>query len=253
MGRVGIVDQLRAAGCVFAEEEARLLTEAAGSEAELAKLVARRVSGTPLEYVVGWAEFRGLRVRVWPGVFVPRRRTAFLVELAAAARPVTVLDLCCGSGALGLALVREVPGVELVASDIDPVAVDCARVNLEAVGAQVYRGDLFESLPVTLRGRVDVLLANVPYVPTEDIVEMPPEAREHEPRGTLDGGPDGLDMLRRVADGVLDWLAPGGMLLIEISAAQAESAVAELTRRGLAAAIAESEEYDATAVVGVRR
>lgn len=247
---------LRAAGCVFAEDEARLLLAAAGSDEELDDLVARRAAGAPLEYLLGWVEFGGLRVGVRPGVFVPRQRTVFLVDEAVAlvrARPdhPTVVDLCCGSGALGLALVHALARpLELVASDIDPVAVACARANLAPIGARVYRGDLFDALPDELRGRVDVLLANTPYVPTHRIAQLPPEARDHEPVTALDGGPDGLDVFRRVAAGAGAWLCPGGHLLIEIGVDQAATAAAILTEHGLTPRIARSTELDATVAIG---
>lgn len=215
-------------------------------------MVDRRAAGLPLEQVLGWAQFRGLRIIVEPGVFVPRRRTEFLVEQAAAfARPgAVVVDLGCGSGALGAALSAVVPGgVELHAADIDPAAVRCARRNLAPVGGRVYEGDLFEPLPAALRGRVDVLLANVPYVPTEEIALLPPEAREHESRAALDGGEDGLDVLRRVAAAAPVWLAPGGRLLVETSERQAPSAVAIVTRAGLSGRPAVSDEVSATVVI----
>ncbi|MBF6170400.1 putative protein N(5)-glutamine methyltransferase [Nocardia blacklockiae] len=255
-----VVAALRAAGCVFAEDEAALLLEAASSPAELDALVAQRISGIPLEHVLGWAEFRGLRVAVTPGVFVPRQRTGFLVELAVefgrGDHSRVVLDMCCGCGALGLAVATELARngirVELAASDIEPAAVACARRNLEPLGARVYAGDLFAALPANLAGRVNVLLANTPYVPTAAIADMPPEARDHEPRTALDGGGDGLDLVRRVAAGAPAWLAPGGLLLVESSAAQA-SAVAEVfARHGLSPVIAESEELYATVVTGRR-
>ena len=162
-----VVSRLRAAGCVFAEDEARLLVSAARTPADLAAMVDRRVAGLPLEHVLGWAEFCGLRIAVDPGVFVPRRRTEFLVGQATAlARPgAVVVDLCCGSGAVGAALVAALDRVELYAVDLDPTAVRCARRNVAAAGGQVYEGDLYDPLPATLRGRVDVLVANAPYVP----------------------------------------------------------------------------------------
>src|SRR5947207_3551405 len=124
-----VVAALRAAGCVFAEDEAALLAAAAASEDELDAMVARRASGVPLEHVLGWAEFCGLRIAVDPGVFVPRRRTEFLVRQAVALVPphAVVVDLCCGCGALGAAVAAAVPGVELHATDVDPAAVRCAR------------------------------------------------------------------------------------------------------------------------------
>ena len=147
--RSAVAARLRAAGCVYAEDEADLLISAARSEAELAALVDRRAEGQPLEYVLGWAEFCGLRIAVDPAVFIPRRRTEFLAGQAIAlARPgAVVVDLCCGSGALAAALAAAVPGAGVHAADIDPAAVRCARRNLATAGGQVYQGDLFGPLP----------------------------------------------------------------------------------------------------------
>jgi release factor glutamine methyltransferase len=247
-----VVARLRAAGCVFAEEEAALLAGAAGSPERLELLVARRAAGEPLEQVLGWAGFCGLRIAVEPGVFVPRRRTELLARQAIAlARPgAVVLDLCCGSGALGAAVAAAVPGIELHAADVEPAAVRCARRNLPT--AQVHEGDLFEPVPARLRGRVDVLVANVPYVPTGEVALMPPEARDHEPRRALDGGADGLDVLRRVAAEAPHWLAPGGSLLTETGARQAAAAAAVLTAAGLDARTAGDDDLGATVVTGVR-
>ena len=246
-----IIDRLRAAGCVFAEEEASLLIEAADTEAELEILVAKRAEGLPLEHLVGWADFDGLRITVGPGVFVPRRRTEFLVELAAelAPREATVVDLCCGSGALGAALLARRPDVRVTASDIDPVAVGYAWRNLPP-NSLVVAGDLFDPLPVILRGHVDLVLANTPYVPSASIALMPREARLHEPRATLDGGVDGLDLQRRVAAEVPGWLAPGGRVFVEVSEAQAPAAAQLLCDSGLKAEVHESDQ-EATVVSGI--
>ena len=247
-----IVTRLRAAGCVFAEDEARLMTAAARTPAELDAMVSQRASGLPLEQVLGWAEFCGLRITVTPGVFVPRRRTEFLVRKAAAlTRPGDVIvDLCCGAGAIGAALAAIVDRAEVHAADIDPAAVRCARLNLPE--SHVYQGDLYEPLPVSLRGRVAVLAANVPYVPAGEIGFLPPEAREHEPRVALDGGADGLHVLRRVAAGAPGWLAPGGYLLIETSERQAPGADAAFAASGLAARVARSPDLDVAIVIGRR-
>lgn len=257
-----VVNTLRHAGCVFAEDEAALLLEAAaGDAARLSDLVAQRVSGTPLEYLLGWVEFRGVRVGVRPGVFVPRQRTAFLVEQAVAGvAPGTartcVVDLCCGCGALGLTAATELGAkgcdVELVAADIDPVAVACARENLAPMGAPVFGGDLFDALPADLRGRIDVLLANTPYVPSARVADLPPEAREHEPLVALDGGADGLDVFRRVVEGAARWLAPGGSVLVEIGTGQVDTASAVVVEHGLVPRVEHSEEYYATVVIGTR-
>jgi release factor glutamine methyltransferase len=230
-----------------------MLSSAARTPAELTAMVDRRVAGEPIEQVVGWAEFCGLRIAVGPGVFVPRRRTEFLVREAAAralARAV-VVDLCCGSGAVGAALAAAVDLVALYAVDIDPAAVRCARRNLAAAG-QVYEGDLFEPLPAALRGSIDVLVANVPYVPTGAIGLLPAETRVHEPRLALDGGADGLDVLRRVTAAAPLWLAPGGCLLVETSERQVPQAVESFAGHGLIPRVVSAEELNATVVIGTR-
>ena len=250
-----LVARLRAAGCVFAEEEAAELLAAAAGPADLAAMVDRRVAGEPLETVLGWARFCGLRVAVEPGVFVPRQRTALLVEQAVAllrdapGLPV-VVDLCCGSGAVALAVAAGLGPVELHATDVDPVAVRCARRNLEPVGGRVHQGDLYAALPAALRGRVDLLAVNAPYVPSAAVALMPPEARDAEPRTALDGGPDGTVLQRRVAAEARCWLAPGGTLLVETSARQAPRTAAAVRAGGLRAAVVRNEERDATVVLG---
>ena len=240
-----IAARLRAAGCVFAEDEARLLAAAARTPAELDHLVDRRVAGLPLEHVLGWAEFRGRRIAVEPGVFVPRHRTELLVREAAALAPrgAVVVDLCCGSGAIGAAL----GAVELHAVDLDPAAVRCARRN---VTGRVYEGDLYDPLPPELRGRVDAIVASAPYVPTPAIALMPREARVHEPRAALDGGEDGLGVVRRIVAGAPAWLAPGGSLLVETSAGQAPAAAGAMAACGLAPRVVTSDELEATVVIG---
>jgi release factor glutamine methyltransferase len=246
------VTRLRAAGCVFAEDEAALLERAARTPAELADMVDRRTGGLPLEHVLGWVEFCGLRIAVDPGVFVPRRRTELLVRHAASLAPPgpTVLDLCCGSGALGVVLTTLLDDVELHATDLEPAAVRCARRNVGPVGGQVYEGDLYRPLPTTLRGRVDILVANTPYVPTDSIGLLPPEARIHEPKIALDGGADGLDVVRRVAAEATDWLAPGGHLFVETSEGQLPIAVEVFASNGLTPSVATSDELGATVVIG---
>lgn len=254
MDLADLAARLRAAGCVFAEEEAELLRDAGEDR------IARRVAGEPLEHVLGWAAFRGLRIVVAPGVFVPRHRSELLVDLAVArVRPgAVVVDLCCGSGALGAAVARgshaslpaydarnATPSIELHAVDSDPTAVACARRN---VPGHVYEGDLDAPLPARLRGRVDVLLASPPYVPTAEIERMPPEAREHEPRPTLDGGPDGLVLARRIAALAPGWLAPDGALLVECATHQASDLAVAVRGAGLTATVHTDE--DATTVEG---
>ncbi|MEV6099752.1 methyltransferase [Nocardia sp. NPDC051981] len=294
---------------MFAEDEAALLLDAATGADHLESLVTQRIAGFPLEHLLGWAEFRGLRVAVGPGVFVPRQRTSFLVEQAIALghsmiRPpvstgiahdsaatdaaagttiaatreqpvrsrtltdpaettvahadstLVALDMCCGCGALGLAFAKEMAEegirVELTAADIEPAAVACARANLGVVGARVVEGDLFDAVPADLRERVHILLANTPYVPSEDIAWMPPEARDHEPRRALDGGADGLDVLRRIAAVAGEWLCAGGHLLVEESEEQAPVAAGIMREYGLSARIVECEDMGATVVIGTR-
>jgi release factor glutamine methyltransferase len=282
---------------VFAVDEAHVLLNAARTREELDAMVERRAAGEPLEQVVGWAEFCGLRIFVDPGVFVPRRRSEFLVSVAvglvrsrgACGLPV-IVDLCCGTGALGLAVAAELgrgsessgggepgqdgqPGqdaglggggftsppsasllaAELHAADLDPAAVACARRNVEAAGGQVCQGDLFGALPSALRDRIDVLICNAPYVPTSEIAFMPAEAREHEALMALDGGTDGLAILRRAAAGAVEWLAPGGVLLVETSERQAPSMASAMSAAGLAAQVREDDESGATVVTGLKQ
>lgn len=231
-----LVLALRTAGCVYAEDEARLILDDGRDPAEL---LARRVAGEPLEWVLGWAWFGtedgdGLRVAVHPGVFVPRGRT---IELALAAQDLlpeggTVLDLCCGSGAIAAYLHHQVPSARYWAADVDDRAVACARQNLPF--ATVVAGDLFAPLPDSLRGDIDVLVANTPYVPSDVVGLMPAEARDHEPLHTLDGGPDGLALLRRIATEAPTWLRPDGSVLIEINESQYDAARAAFEGAGLA-------------------
>lgn len=244
-----LVAALRAAGCVYAEDEAALLRSAARGPGELQRLIARRVGGEPLEQVVGYAEIDGLRVAVAPGVFVPRLRSVALVRLARTHLRAgdAVIDLCCGTGALGALLLRDVADLDLWAVDVDPAAVGCARRNLPV--ERVLQGDLFAPLPATLRGRVRVVVCNAPYVPTGEIAAMPTEARDHEHRVALDGGTDGLDVHRRVFVAASAWLAPGGRVLVETSRRQASKTAGLARAAGLTAEVVRDESVDGTIVV----
>lgn len=246
-----LIARLRAAGCVYAEDEARLLLDAAADPDELERMVAARVAGTPLEQVLGWAEFAGLRIAVEPGVFVPRRRSEVLVSAALdrLAPGAVVIDLCCGSGAVGAAIASR-QRTELHAADLDPVAVRCAARNLAKYGAPTYCGDLFDPLPAELRGRVTVIVANAPYVPSDRIALMPTEARDHEPRLALDGGADGVALHRRIAAAAPEWLAPGGRALIETSPDQAGLTRAAVVAAGLTATVVHDASVEGTAVIG---
>lgn len=249
-----VVDTLRAAGCVYAEDEASMLLTAAESSEELDRMIRQRVSGLPLEQIVGWAAFCGLRILVEPDVFVPRRRTEFLAEQALKLTvPGSIaVELCCGAGAVSAVLLTHVPSIELYAADIERPAILSARRNLEPLGGRVFLGDLYDPLPLELQGRVDVLVANAPYVPTASIGLMPPEARLYEPKITLDGGADGLDVQRRIVATAPLWLAPTGALLIETSEQQAPTTAAIMTSAGLVAHTVRDEEREATVVIGRR-
>jgi release factor glutamine methyltransferase len=250
-----LVVRLREGGCVFAEDEAAVLAAEAPDAATRELLLRRRLAGEPLEQVVGWVEFAGLRVSVAPGVFVPRRRSeavvAHAVRLARGVERPVVVDLCCGAGALGAAAAHAVPDARLHAADIDPAAVACARTNLPR--GQVHHGDLYDALPGRLRGRVDVLVVNAPYVPSDEVRLMPAEARLHEPVLALDGGVDGLDLHRRVATGAPAWLSPVGHLVVETSRRQARCTAAACAAAGLLPTIHSHEDLDATVVVAGRR
>jgi release factor glutamine methyltransferase len=246
--------ELAAAGCVSAAAEADWLLEEAPEAETLRAMVARRVAGEPLQYVIGWAPFGRLRLRVGPGVFVPRPETETLADRAAAhlrsipgprpegsgepqggapVKPIAV-DLCTGSGAIACFLAAEAPGTRVLATELDPGALVWARANADRYGVELLAGDLDEPLPAELAGRVDVLCANVPYVPSGAIATLPTDVRDREPRLSLDGGLDGLDVFRRLAGRATHWLAPGGRLYAEIGEDQASAAAALLAEAGLA-------------------
>lgn len=252
-----LVARLRAAGCVWSEDEAALLSAAAATAEEREVLAARRIAGEPLELVLGWVEFLGRRLVVAPDVFVPRHRTELLARttLAYAAtrseapdgRRLVVVEMCCGVAPVAAHL--DAARVEVHAADLSPAALGCARRNAPA--AALHLGDLYDALPSELRGRVDVLAANAPYVPTDRIADMPREAREHEPRVALDGGAEGVDLHRRLAAQARDWLAPGGVLLVETSPAQAALTTAAMTAAGLATEIVADDETGGCVAVGL--
>lgn len=252
-----VVARLRAAGCVWAEDEAAALEEASATSAELEALVARRVAGEPLETVLGWVEFLGRRLLVAPGVFVPRRRTELLARLAltqVADRgrpdevPPVVVEMCCGVAPVASCFGGR--GTEVHAADVSTAALACARANAHA--ADLHLGDLYDALPERLLGRIDVVAANAPYVPSDRIATMPPEARDHEPFVALDGGPDGADLHRRLAAGAADWLAPGGVLLVETSPVQADLTSRAMASAGLVAEVVVDDEIGGCVALGER-
>ncbi len=200
-------------------EEAEELIEAAGGDQQvLERLVARRVTGEPLAWVTGRTSFHGHRVLVHAGVYVPRGQTEALVRRAIQLLPADGMaaDLCTGSGAIALALGRARPGARVVATDLDQAACRCAAAN----GVEVYAGHLAEALPGELRGRFDVVIAVVPYVPSEEIVFLPRDVRQYEPLGALDGGPHGTRVLEQAVRAAAGLLRPGGSLLLEVGGDQ---------------------------------
>ncbi len=245
-----LVTRLRAAGSVFAEDEAALLIRAAADDAHLERMTQRRIRGDALEHVVGWTDFCGLRIPLDAGVFVPRRRTEVLARatLDRVRDGDLVVELCCGAAAIGRFLIEH-RRIELHAADVVPAAVANARRTLES-RATVHEGDLFDALPEALRGRIDVVVANVPYVPTAEIEHLPRDFRDNEPRVALDGGADGLDVLRRLVGVAPAWLRPGASVLVESSLDQAAAAAAVLQDAGFAPRIDIDDELEVAVVSG---
>ena len=214
-------DALRRAGCVAAEDEALELVEAShGDEARLQELVERRCQGEPLAWLVGFVSFCGEKVLVHPGVYVPRWQTTPLVAEAVDRLPDTgvAVDFCAGSGAIAVVLQRRRPSARVVATELDPVAVTCARAN----GVEVFEGDMSAGLPAVLGGTVDVVTAVVPYVPTGELRLLPRDVTAYEPRGALDGGDDGMTFLIGAAVEAVPFLRAGGSLLLELGGEQAD-------------------------------
>lgn len=251
-GLAALAARLAGAGCIAAGEEAALLTVAAAGDAgALEALVRRRSSGEPLAWLVGWVEFCGRRVVVDRGVYVPRAQTQALAARAASVLPPegVAIDLCTGAGAVAHVLRSAQPGATVVATDADPAAVACARAN--EVDARL--GDLDAPLPTALRGRADVLTAVVPYVPTAALALLPRDVMAYEPRSALDGGPDGLAVLRAVVALSTGWLRPGGWLFLELGGDQAGPVLAAMEGAKLdAREIFRDEEGDVRAAVGRR-
>jgi release factor glutamine methyltransferase len=229
--RDAVVALLAAAGCVAPSEEADELIEAAAGDADdLRRRVARRAAGEPLAWVTGSVTFAGRRILVERGVYVPRWQSEALVERAVERLPADGLaaDLCTGSGAIAVALAHARPGARILATDIDPTACDCARAN----GVAVFRGDLAAPLPARLKGRFDVVVAVVPYVPTEELVFLPRDMREHEPRHALDGGRNGTRLLERAVWSASELLRGGGTVLLELGGVQDRLLAPTLTAAG---------------------
>jgi release factor glutamine methyltransferase len=215
-----VVRALAEGGCVEPEAEAAALLGAAGAGAgAIDVLVGRRLRGEPLAWITGSVRFCGLGVRVDPGVFVPRPHTQPLARRAAELLPEdgVAVDLCTGSGAVAAVLRSARPRATVLATDLDPAALACARGN--AVDALV--GDLDEPIPREVRGRVDVVTAVVPYVPTEELHLLPRDVLEHEPIRALDGGPGGTAVLVRAVAAAGRLLRRGGGVVLELGGDQA--------------------------------
>ena len=202
-------------------------------------LVARRAEGMPLQYVTGEMPFRHLVLHVGPGVFIPRPETEVLVDvvldhLQGVSEP-RVVDLCTGSGCVAVSVASECPEARVWATELSGAAYDAACRNaLHAKVAdrvQVLHGDLFDPLPQELAGTLHFVVSNPPYVPSADLPDLPAEVLGFEPREALDGGPDGLDVFRRIADQAERWLGPGGGLALELDTRMVEIAAGVLEER----------------------
>lgn len=213
------VAALRAAGCVFAEDEADVIWSTYAADADRTSAVRARAGGVPLEQVVGWASFGEVRVALAPGVFVPRRRAEAILAPAVAARPHArvVVDLGCGAGALAANLAVLLPEADVHGVELDPVAAACAR---RTGGFTVHEGSWWSGLPASLEGRVDLAVAYLPHVPTARLDDIHPDFRAHEPPLSVDGGADGLDPLRAVLAGLGTWLAPDGLFATLLAVGQ---------------------------------
>ena len=234
---------LSAAGCVAAEDEAAELAEAAdGDPAVLHSLAERRMAGEPLAWITGRSAFGDLSVRVDHGVYVPRWQSLPLARRAAARLPAggTAIDLCTGSGAIAATLGAARPGARVVATDLDPRAVACARAN----GVEAYHGDLFAAVPPDLRGTTDVVVAVVPYVPRPELHLLPRDTLRFEDASHYDGGPDGTDVLCRVLTEARRFLRPGGAVLLELGGDQAHLLRPLMARLGYRSIETWSDEDD---------
>jgi release factor glutamine methyltransferase len=200
--------------------------------------VRQRVRGAPLQYITGKAGFRNLTLGVDPAVLIPRPETEILVEAALehlkGLEAPQALDLGCGSGAIALALAQECPGARVVASDISPAALALARRNARQLGLEervaFCCGDLLA--PLRPAGQFGLIACNPPYVPRGDLEGLEPQVRDHEPRLALDGGEDGLDFYRRLAGQAAPYLAPQGLLALEVGAGRAGEVAGLLGQSG---------------------
>jgi len=230
--RTRVVRALAEGGCVAPGAEADALFRAASEGVgPIEELVARRLRGEPLAWITGWVRFCGVRLCIDAGVFVPRPHSEALARRAVSLLPAAgrAVDLCTGSGAVAAVLGWARRRATVVATDVDPVAVECARRN----GVRALLGNLDEPLPKSWRGRVDVMTAVVPYVPTDELHLLPRDVLANEPRRALDGGPRGTSVLLRAAEAAARWLRPGGSVILEIGGDQAAEMASTLADVGL--------------------
>ena len=228
-----LTELLADAGFVAAADEAgELLARAGGDRELLDALVARRLTGEPLAWITGSVCFCGLEIAIDPGVYVPREQTEALALRAVRRLPAhgTAIDVCTGAGAIARTLMAQRPGARVVATDVDERAVACARRN----GVDAHRGDLLAPLPPALKGRVDVIVGVVPYVPTPDLPLLQRDTLTFESALSYDGGEDGTALLRRVAADSTRFLRRGGALLLELGGEQAGALRDDLARLGYA-------------------
>jgi release factor glutamine methyltransferase len=259
-----VAARLQAAGVPSPGADARwLVTHVVGAAGDpsggpgaalLDELVGRRAAREPLQLVLGTTAFRTVELVCRPGVFIPRPETEVVagvaIEAARAAGPApVVVEPCTGTGAIACSLVAEVPGVRVVATDRDPAATALARENLARVTAgaagvagaargadwEVHDGDLLGPVDRALRGRVDVLVANPPYLPAADRGGWEPEVGDHDPEIALVGGADGHEVVDALLGAAVAWLAPGGTVVIEIDERRGADAAEVATRVGLVA------------------
>lgn len=261
----GVADELAAAGVASPQVDARWLVEAATSHhgidrTRLDAMIARRVAREPLQVIIGVVHFRQLTLGTASGVFVPRPETEVVAGVAIdAARvavpgPVRVVDACTGSGTIALAVASEVPGVQVVATEVDADALVLARANLDALTQRtppadaawrvgdtlaphavvdLVAGDLLDPVDESWRGTVDVLVANPPYLPASDRGSWQPEVGRHDPDRSLVGGVDGHEIVDVLLVEAARWLRPGGTVVIEIDDRRGEDAVAVAAAAGL--------------------
>jgi release factor glutamine methyltransferase len=247
------LERLTRAGCIAAPEELEELVLASDGDATLLdQFVERRCTGEPLAWITGSTVFCGMRVRVSPGVYVPRPHSELLAERSLELLPADgrALDLCTGCGAIAAVLQARRPGAQVLATDLDPGAVACASAN----GVHAIKGDLFDGIDPAWHGSVDVVVGVLPYVPRDELEFLARDVLDHEPVLALDGGDAGLEVVRRAISDAPTWLRAGGALVLEIGGQQAGHLEHDLAASGLELAeLLRDEDGDVRALVAVSR